>query len=48
MLALVSTYGGMTTQAAMSELRIALDLFERPSKYGGRAVKPLVGPPIPR
>ncbi|KAK7689297.1 hypothetical protein QCA50_007088 [Cerrena zonata] len=41
MLALVSTYGGMTTQAAMSELRIALDLFERPSKYGGRAVKPL-------
>ncbi|KAK7680387.1 hypothetical protein QCA50_016627 [Cerrena zonata] len=41
MLASVVTHGGITktAQAAMGELRLALDLFERTSKHGGRAVK---------
>lgn len=44
MLASVVTHGGITktAQAAMGELRQALDLFDRTSKHGGRAVKFLV------
>ncbi|OSX56730.1 hypothetical protein POSPLADRAFT_1083705, partial [Postia placenta MAD-698-R-SB12] len=41
MLASVVTHGGTTktAQAALGELRLAYDLFEKAAKYGGRAVK---------
>lgn len=44
MLASVVTHGGTTktAQAALGELRLAYDLFEKAAKYGGRAVKFLV------
>ena len=46
MLASVVTHGGITktAQAAMGELTLALDLFDRTSKQGGRATKFLVSP----
>ena len=44
MMASVVTRGGTskTAQAALSELRMACDLFERAAKHGGRAGKFLV------
>ena len=44
MLGSVVTHGGVTktAQAALGEVRLAYDLFEKAAKYGGRAVKFLV------
>ncbi|KAI0696344.1 hypothetical protein BC835DRAFT_1272113 [Cytidiella melzeri] len=41
MLGSVVTHGGVTktAQAALGEVRLAYDLFERAARYGGRAVK---------
>ena len=48
MMGSVVTRGGTTktAQAALSELRIACDMFERAAQMGGRAAKFVVSVPI--